>query len=40
MVVKNTFILTTFKGGENTAGSEVYTLLAEFGDSKAKISRT
>ncbi|MDP6641529.1 MAG: THUMP domain-containing protein [Nitrososphaerales archaeon] len=40
MVVKNTFILTTFKGGENTAGSEVYTLLAEFGDSKAKVSRT
>ena len=40
MIVKNTFILTTFKGGENTAGSEVYTLLAEFGDSKAKVSRT
>jgi tRNA acetyltransferase TAN1 len=40
MVIKNTFILTTFKGGENTAGSEVYTLLTEFGDSKAKISRT
>jgi len=40
MVVKNTFILTTFKGGENTAGSEVYMLLTEFGDSKAKISRT
>jgi len=40
MVVKNTFILTTFKGGENTAGSEIYTLLAEFGDSKSKVSRT
>ena len=40
MVVKNTFIITTFKGGENTAGSEVYTLLTESGDSKAKISRT
>jgi tRNA acetyltransferase TAN1 len=40
MAVKNTFIITTFKGGENTAGSEVYTLLTELGDSKAKISRT
>ena len=40
MVVKNTFIFTTFKGNENAAGSEMYMLLAEFGDSKAKISRT
>lgn len=40
MVVKNTFILTTYRGAENTAGSEVYMLLAEFGDSKAKITRT
>jgi len=40
MITKSTFILTTFRGAENTAGSEVYMLLAEFGDSKAKVTRT
>lgn len=40
MTIKNTLILTTYRGAENTAGSEVYMLLAEFGDSKAKITRT
>ncbi|MFQ6135031.1 MAG: THUMP domain-containing protein [Nitrososphaerales archaeon] len=40
MVAKNTFILTTHRGAENSASSEIYMLLTEFGDSKAKITRT
>lgn len=39
-MVKNTFILTTFRGAENTAGSEIYMLLTEFGDNKAKVNST
>ncbi len=40
MVAKNTFILTTHRGAENSANSEIYLLLTEFGDSKAKITKT
>lgn len=40
MAKKNTFIFTSYRGAENSAGSELYMLLTEFGDSKAKITRT
>jgi tRNA acetyltransferase TAN1 len=40
MVEKSTLILTTARGAEDTGGSEMYMLLTEFGDSKAKITRT
>ncbi len=39
-MAKNIFILTTHRGAENSASSEVYLLLTEFGDSKAKITKT
>ncbi len=40
MVEKNIFLLTTARGAEDSGGSEMYMLLTEFGDSKAKITRT
>ncbi len=40
MVEKNILIMTTHRGAENSASSEMYLLLAEFGDSKAKITKT
>jgi tRNA acetyltransferase TAN1 len=40
MVEKNTFLLTTARGAEDSGGSELYMLLTEFGDSKSKITRT
>jgi len=40
LVEKNTFLLTTARGAEDSGGSEMYMLLTEFGDSRAKITRT